>query len=138
MSIDDGAARGMRKDRQPRRGIERIQSGLVAAVGQIHCHAYRFHSLQDREPEDRKAAIPALQKPAADAVIEVIGQLRHSLAEPEEFGHIVRFAKVPGILCRQQYPDFAFASRSGEVPGRSNPQEQCGVVSGFYLSFAKP
>jgi hypothetical protein len=48
-----------------------------------------LHARHDRLPEHRQAAVALLEKPAADPVVEIVGELRDPLTEPEERRHII-------------------------------------------------
>ncbi len=124
---DESAAGGVGEEDGFGGGGKRVESGLIGTMGHINRHADLFHALHDGCAEDREAAIAAFEEAAADAVIEVIGELREALAKAEEFVNVGGRAKVSGILEREQDAGTAGLVGTGNVGGIVDANEQIGM-----------
>ena len=111
------AAVAVRDDHRPGGRSAGIEDGPVAAVRNVHDHADAVHPLDDARAELGEAGIGRLEGAAADQVLEVVGQLRLTLAESVEHVHIVRRSKMLRVLKADQDAELALAPGALEVAG---------------------
>ena len=125
----DQRARGrVGEDHRFGRRVQRVERGLVAAVRDIHGHADLLHPLHDRQAEDRQAAVALLEEAAADAVVEVVGELRDPLSQPEERPHIVGRPEVRRVLEGEHDADLLLRLGADEVGGVVDPRQPVAVA----------
>jgi hypothetical protein len=129
VSRQERTRRGMRKDDRPLRCRERVERRLIAAVRHVDSHSLSLHPFQDRGAEDGETTVALFEKPAADAVAEVVGQLRDSLPEPEERADVIWSAKVGGVLKRQHHAGLAGRLRPRKIRHIVYPREPFAVGS---------
>ncbi len=107
--------------------LQRVEGGLVAAMGDVNGHTDLLHPLHDRRPENRKAAVAPLQKAAADPVVEVVRQLRDPLSEAEELVHVGGRTEVGRFLERQHDADSTGLLGALDVLQAADPLQQVGM-----------
>src|SRR5271170_7135080 len=94
MSGIERATVGMRDQNRLFGYIKSLESGAIAAVGDVDGHPKLVHALNDRDAEIRETFVAALCRTVTKKIARVVSELRHALPEPVEIIHVVHFAEV--------------------------------------------